>query len=177
MRQRAETLFEEKGFKFDEIRAVFSAQYDENCIAVRSMPFSEIYHRLIALAAVRKDPDFESIAVSYKRVSNILKKNGRGSGTGVDESLFSAEETAEKELYSRMVTVKGAIRGFVSGAATADGFEAALKEMVTLKPFVDRFFDDIMVIAKDEGVRNNRLALLGELHTLLSTVADLDKLQ
>ncbi|MDD4005179.1 MAG: glycine--tRNA ligase subunit beta [Elusimicrobiaceae bacterium] len=179
MRQRAETLFEEKGFRFDEIRAVFAAQYDEHGNAVRGMSFSEIYHRLVALANVRKDPDFEAIAVSFKRVGNILKKNGRGAGGGVDESLFSAEETAEKELYARLVTVKGAMRPFVSGAGapTADGFEAVLREMVTLKPFVDKFFDDVMVIARDETVRNNRLALLNELYMLLSSVADLEKLQ
>lgn len=177
MRQRAEGLFEEKGFRFDEIRAVFAAQYDEKGNAVRSMPFSEIHHRLAALSTVRKDPDFESIAVSFKRVSNIIKKNGRGSGHGVDESLFSAEETAEKELYSRIVTVKAALKPFIAGEPTAGGFEAALRELVTLKPFVDKFFDDIMVIAKDENVRNNRLALLGELHALLSAVADLEKLQ
>ncbi|MFA6582713.1 MAG: glycine--tRNA ligase subunit beta [Elusimicrobiaceae bacterium] len=179
IRARAETVLGEKGFKFDEVRAVFSVQYDESGLPVNALTLSDIYRRLTALHTVRQDPDFEAISLLFKRVANIIKKSGRGTGGGVDETLFSPEETAEKELYLRLVTVKGSISPLIACTTepTCGQFETALKEMLTLKPFVDRFFDDIMVMVKDEKVRDNRLALLGELHSLLRSVADLEKLQ
>jgi glycyl-tRNA synthetase beta chain len=55
-------------------------------------------------------------------------------------------------------------------------YAAALNELADLRDPVDRFFDDVMVMADDEGIKNNRLALLGELRALFLDVADISRL-
>jgi glycyl-tRNA synthetase beta chain len=56
-------------------------------------------------------------------------------------------------------------------------YQAALGELAGLRPAVDRFFDEVMVMADDPAVRANRLALLGQMSTLFLRVADLSRLQ
>ena len=60
--------------------------------------------------------------------------------------------------------------------AARDGFTAALRDLAQLREAVDRFFNDVMVMAEDAKLRANRLALLATLHGLANRVADISKL-
>jgi len=172
--QRAENVFAEKGLRFDEVRAVkkFAA-------GASARPLVEVFQRVQALHNVRKNPDFESIAGSYKRVSNILKQ-AEGAQDGVDEKLLGQND-AEASLYSQLRKVRATVEPSLSGLSghplAQEDFEGALRNMVGLKPYVDAFFDKVMVMDKDPNIKRNRIALVSDMHRLLGTVADLSQLQ
>ncbi|MEM8685017.1 MAG: DALR anticodon-binding domain-containing protein, partial [Pseudomonadota bacterium] len=90
--------------------------------------------------------------------------------TKIDESLLS--EKAEKDLYGQLSSASNAVAPLM-----AEGnYTESLKSLAALKEPVDRFFDDVMVMADDDGVRANRIALLSELRRLFLGVADLSRL-
>jgi len=161
--QRAETIFADAGFRMDEIRAVKNL----------SVSLAEIQLRLNALHEARKNADFESVAVSFKRVSNILKKEPAADGE-VNTVLLGEE--AEKNLSSALLLAEKEISPSLASASEG-GYLKAFSSMAALRPAVDKFFEDVMVMAEDPAVRRNRLALLARLHKLLSCVADLSQLQ
>ncbi|MFH1154188.1 MAG: glycine--tRNA ligase subunit beta [Pseudomonadota bacterium] len=122
--------------------------------------------RIKALDRLRQEPDFEPLSVAFKRVVNILKKVDSSHLASVEEALF--ESAAEAQLLKSCRDVSARVREF-----TGQGdYELALKEIATLRPDVDRFFDDVMVMAEDQAVRGNRLALLASVSSLFSNLAD-----
>ncbi|MFA5161235.1 MAG: glycine--tRNA ligase subunit beta [Elusimicrobiales bacterium] len=188
--QRAETILAEKGFGPDEIRAVRQAQFRGGELA-KPMSFGEVFARVCALHNMRKDADFEAVAVSFKRVANITRKadaertpspaaaGAQSAQTGpaqADRALFST--AAENDLYAAMKAVRAKTDLHLSGPrATQLDYEYCLKEMVSLKPQIDGFFTSVMVMDNDPKIRANRLALLGELYEMLASVADISQLQ
>ena len=165
--QRLRSVLEEAGYGFDEIRAVLENASGFDRVVPR------VVRRVAALHAVRPTPEFGSLAAAFKRAANILKgapPNG-GDGASVDPSLFA--EPAEHELFNGLRRVQDQIQ-----LRLDDGeFEECLRAMVQLKPAVDLFFEKVMVMADDPGVRGNRLALLRSLVALVRRVADLSQLQ
>ncbi|MDD2772159.1 MAG: glycine--tRNA ligase subunit beta [Elusimicrobiales bacterium] len=175
---RAETILAEKGFGFDTVRAVRKAQFDGGRLA-RPLSLSEIFARAAALHNVRKNPDFAAVAVSYKRVANILRKAAEDKveiAAEISEAAFAAKQ--EGELYCALKTVRARVFPFLSHLRAAQpDYESCLLEMASLKPQLDSFFDAVMVMDPAPEIRANRLALLKELHVLLGSVADLSQLQ
>jgi len=113
----------------------------------------------------------ESLAAANKRIANILKKSDAGSGdAAVDRRLLDDE--AEKELYAALESIGDTVRPLID----RHEYTAALQALAALRDPVDRFFDDVMVMTDDPDVRNNRLALLGQLRTLFLGVADVSRL-
>jgi glycyl-tRNA synthetase beta chain len=88
----------------------------------------------------------------------------------VQENLL--QEQAEKNLYAAIVRV----RPGVDAAAASGDFTGTLKTLAQLRDDVDAFFNDVMVMADDLALRNNRLALLSSLHAMMNRVADISKL-
>ncbi|NLO91964.1 MAG: glycine--tRNA ligase subunit beta [Elusimicrobia bacterium] len=178
--QRLEAVCQDKGMLFDEIRAVKGIGLASGTALSNPTDVTEILARLEALHAVRQDPDFLSLAASFKRVSNILRQAAKdlAAGLRVDETAFVADQ--ERDLYKAMLASKKAIEPLLWNDARhpqrAD-FEAALKELSSLKPQVDAFFEKVMVNDPNVAVRKNRLALMSELHALLGVVADISQLQ
>ena len=128
-------------------------------------------HRLTAVKGFLALEEAESLAAANKRIANILKKSaGDADASGVDTSLLG--EAAEKDLYAALERVGDTVRPLIE----ADDYTEALKALAELREPVDRFFDDVMVMADDDAVRRNRLALLGELRTLFLGVADVSRL-
>ena len=122
--------------------------------------------RIRALDAMRREPDFEPLSIAFKRVVNILKKAGVQEGITVDEALFEGE--SEKALYSACQAVGEQVKAFTA----AGDYEKALKEIATLRPFVDRFFEEVMVMVDDEAVKQNRMGLLCAVAALFQNIAD-----
>ena len=89
---------------------------------------------------------------------------------GVDEALLG--EAAERQLYQQLQ-----LKQKESGERfTAGEYLPGLELLAELRPAVDAFFDDVMVMVDEEDVRDNRLALLGELRALFLDVADISRL-
>ena len=124
--------------------------------------------RIDALAARYNTPEFEPIGVTFKRAANIID-DSLGLD-GVDASLLS--DDAEKALAAAIAEAQTVLDEKVDGR----DFAAAIDLMVTLRPYVDRFFDDVLVNAKDDAVRSNRHALLRGILSMLGRIADVRRL-
>ncbi|MCK4834963.1 MAG: glycine--tRNA ligase subunit beta, partial [Gammaproteobacteria bacterium] len=126
--------------------------------------------RIRAVTAFRELAEAESLAAANKRVGNILKKSAAASDAAVDESLLS--EDAEKKLFEKLNSLSRTVEPmFDSG-----DYEAALSQLSSLRDPVDAFFDSVMVMADDEAIRNNRIALLSTMSQLFLRAADLSRL-
>jgi glycyl-tRNA synthetase beta chain len=142
----------------DVIEAAVSAGFDD-LVQVRA--------RIAALAGFKSHPDFEPLTVAFKRVGNIIKE---GRDAPVDPGLF--QDSAENGLHEAFQTVKNS----VEAAIVAGQWQAALTEIATLRGPIDTFFDKVMVMAEDEGVRHNRLALLTAIARMFGQVADFSRI-
>ncbi len=157
---RLRGLLRERGYSPNEIEAVVAQQPDR---------LDNIIERLDAVQAFAALPEAEALAAANKRITNILKKT-ESVGSTVQQDLL--RDSAEQQLFAAMNTLKPEV-----DAAFAKGdFSTALKALARLRENVDGFFNDVMVMAEDEQLRNNRLALLANLHVMLNQVADISKL-
>jgi len=125
--------------------------------------------RIKAVSVFRELTVAESLAAANKRVGNILKKSS-ATNVIVDEKLLS--EDAEKNLYQILSSLSVAVEPmFDSGE-----YEKALSHLSSLRDPVDAFFDSVMVMAEDEAIKNNRIALLNTMNQLFLRAADLSRL-
>ncbi|MEN9464170.1 MAG: glycyl-tRNA synthetase [Pseudomonadota bacterium] len=158
----------------------FSAWYqDENIAptvfqAVRALGLNnalDINRRVQAVHLFSQLPEASALAAANKRVSNILAKNdGDKITAAVNTHLLQQAE--EKTLAEQLAAKQTDISPLL---AKAD-YQAALSTLASLRPAVDAFFDNVMVMAEEEAVRNNRLALLKQLQGLFIGIADISLL-
>jgi glycyl-tRNA synthetase beta chain len=142
-------------------------------LSVASDDVVDAVARVQAVAKVRPSPDFESISVAFKRMKNILRQ-AREAGKAVADAVDPTAllEPAEKTLASLIPQTAVA----VDALRAQKNYDAALLEISKLRPAVDIFFDKVMVMAEDERVRANRLALLQSLVKEFSTIADFSEI-
>jgi glycyl-tRNA synthetase beta chain len=157
------------------LRALWSDEVDADLVdAVLAAGFDDLVdarQRLEALAAVRSRPDFVPLAVAFKRVANIREKAGPAGTATVSEELLC--EPAEKALAAEVLRVEAEVRAL---RAQRD-YPGILKAVAGLKPAVDRFFDEVMVMAEDPPLRANRLAIMKRVSDLFADLADFRKIQ
>jgi len=147
-----------QNYPVDVIDAVLSASFDEPVVALE---------RIKALASLKQRDDFEPLAVAFKRVGNIIKG---GLDQPVDPSLLL--DASEKDLFARLQDVEKEVAVYVD---TAD-YMQALETIARLREPVDTFFDSVMVMADDDAVKNNRLALLTSISGLFKGIADFSRI-
>lgn len=111
-----------------------------------------------------------SLAASNKRIANILRQAGSDAYGPVHTGML--KDVAERRLYEAVLDAKTAVAPLLSARA----YEAVLTQLADLRPAIDRFFDDVMVLTDDEPVRRNRLALLSGLQGLFLDIADISRL-
>jgi glycyl-tRNA synthetase beta chain len=126
--------------------------------------------RLRALRAFLELPEATSLTAANKRIANILRKAENAAAVEVD--VEALREPAEVRLFDAM---RG-LRDAVSTATARREYTAALGQLAQLRPAVDGFFDQVMVMADDPKLRANRLSLLSGLRGLFGGVADLSRL-
>jgi glycyl-tRNA synthetase beta chain len=163
MLDRLRSLLRERGFSPNEVEAVLAQNPDR---------VDDVVGRLEAVQAFAALPESASLAAANKRIANILKKNedALGQAGQVDPALLQDE--AEKTLFAAVERVQPEV-----DAAFARGdFAGTLRTLAQLRDAVDAFFNDVMVMAEDVALRNNRLALLQRLHGMMNRVADISKL-
>ena len=161
-RGRLKASLSADGVPGDVVEAAFSVGFDEMVDAeLRAQALAEAEHG---------GADFEAAAVTFKRVSNILKKAGDEAEGDVDPALFESE--AERVLFA---SVQG-VSARVQDARDRGSYVEALSELGTLRPAVDAFFDEVMVLADDEALRRNRVRLLRATHAIFAPIADLAQL-
>jgi glycyl-tRNA synthetase beta chain len=161
---RARFVFKEReGFAYDEINAVFRAGADD---------LVDVHKRLVALRAIRKSKNFEPLAVSFKRIRKIVEKANIAASQTLHTNPELFENDAEKELFRAVREAAGKVQSDKLGGK----YQEALEVIAGLRKVIDRFFEDVMVMAENEQVRNNRLALLSEVLQEFTTVADFSEI-
>ena len=163
MLDRLRGLLRDRGFSPNEVEAVLAQDPDR---------VDDVVQRLEAVQAFAALPESSSLAAANKRITNILKKNEAALADAGAVNPELLQDQAEKTLYASVLRVQPEV-----DAAFARGdFAGTLKTLAQLRDDVDAFFNDVMVMAEDVQLRNNRLALLSILHRMMNRVADISKL-
>ncbi|MGC0151273.1 glycine--tRNA ligase subunit beta [Chromobacterium vaccinii] len=161
------------GFMMDRLKNFLAADYKgdeiDAVLALAPSRISEVRAVLAAVAGFKSLPEAAALAAANKRVNNILKK-AEGEVGAVDAALL--QEAAEQALFAAVRELAPA----VEAKFAAHDFAGALAQLASLKAPVDAFFDGVMVMADDAGIRANRIALLAGLAALFNRVADISLL-
>jgi glycyl-tRNA synthetase beta chain len=158
IRQRLVNMLSGDTYPTDVIDAVLSASFVEPVDALE---------RIKALSILKQRDDFESLAVAFKRVGNIIKG---GLDQPVDQSLLS--DQYEQILFAKLQEVRTDVAELVA----EQNYSQALDVIAGLRKPVDDFFDSVMVMVDDEAVKKNRLALLTGIAGLFRGIADFKKI-
>ncbi|EAC1767888.1 glycine--tRNA ligase subunit beta [Campylobacter coli] len=150
-----------KDFIFERLYTFYSvnASFIKAVLSSKSTDLIHINQSVKALIELSKKANFQENFTTFKRLANIANKTSHK----VDESLFVEE--AENKLYKAF---KEKIQ--------AHSLQEKLENLFSLKPFIDEFFDKVMINAKDEKLKNNRQALIYEIYEEFLKIADLKEL-
>jgi glycyl-tRNA synthetase beta chain len=157
-KQRFQNLLISKGMPHDAVEAVLAVGFDD---------VVDGQDRIVALAEVKRKREFAPLAVAFKRVVNISRDC---TFREVVPSLF--REDGEEWLNNKFLEVREGLGDLFEKR----DYRQALAELMELKEPVDRFFDSVLVMDKNEDIRNNRLALLGRVADLFCRIADFSKI-
>lgn len=159
---RFRAWYQDEGISVDVIQAV---------LARRPTSPVDFDRRVKAVSHFRTLAEAEALAAANKRVNNILAKNNVASEAAVESSLL--QEEAEQTLAAQVAALTAEL-----APVYAEGdYQTALTRLASLREAVDNFFDNVMVMADDEAVKANRLALLSQLSKLFLNTADISVLQ
>ena len=169
----ADTVAEVADFMQARLAVLLQNDYAQDTVAAvlaqRPDRLDDLADKLQAVESFKKLPEAAALAAANKRVQNLLKKADAQLGA-VNENLL--QEDAERALFA----ATQALRPTVQAALAKHDFQAALTALAAVKPQVDAFFDNVMVMADDAAVKQNRLNLLNELSQLMNAVADISLL-
>ncbi len=160
--ERLRSYYLDQGIRLDTFEAVL------DCRPTRPLDFDR---RVRAVNAFRELPEAASLAAANKRIRNILRKVDTVLPFAVRPDLLLEE--AEQALAGQLVELSSEVIPFMETGLYGE----ALNRLARLREPVDAFFDQVLVMAEDSAVRDNRIALLNELSSLFLRVADFSRLQ
>lgn len=159
-------------FILERYRQQLQQQHSKGVIdAVLAMnpPLSQITQRLEAIKAFSQLEAADSLVAANKRISNLLK---RADSENLSFNPALLREAAERALAQTLDTIAPEAQARFEAGDLA----GSMATMASIRPAVDRFFDEVMVMTEDEAVRLNRLALLQQLHRTMNLIADIARL-
>lgn len=160
---RIEGLLLEKKIRYDVVNALLERNYDNLTIT---------FKKAEELNKLAKETDFNKVITTFSRVINIIPKHEHSSGDFEDANphLFKTQE--EKELH---LAVEKRKLDFLKIIENHE-YTSAFKILKELMPAIDAFFEKVMVMDKDEAVKNNRITLLKHLNMMFQKIADFSKI-
>lgn len=171
-RERLNALLLDRNIRYDVANAVLTTSLIDPSRIER--PDSgginpvDSYKRACALTEFRNLAEFEPLVIGQKRVNNILR--------GISESFVVREEllkeTAEQTLHNQAKSIEISL----NEAVTRGEYKKALNLLLSLRPAIDGFFDNVLVMTEDVELKSNRLALLQYVKSLFNKVADLSEI-
>ena len=156
------------GYAYDVVKAVLAADAEDVVDAAK---------RAEALTKARNSEeakDLEMVCFSFKRIKNILKQ--------ADEKQISIPERPAEALMASPAETNLWINGHVKTGALYEtrreegDYDSALSDAASLRPLLDRFFEEVMVMVDDEQLRANRLAILKTIYASFSNIADFSEI-
>jgi len=161
LKGRISALLSERGFTYDVVDSV---------MAVDSTNVPDTVKRAHNLSCFRERDDFDMIYPAFNRVIRILPKDYPVQVKAVDEGLL--QEQSEKILYENTSRIEAEIQR----ASINAEYDVILDKLAGLRASIDKFFDDVLVMAEQDDLRGNRLALLQRISSMFALVADFSKL-
>jgi glycyl-tRNA synthetase beta chain len=171
MRERLEFyLRDARGFAYDVVNAVLAAGSDD---IVDAIARAETVRNSKASGDAS---DLEAVCISFKRIKNILRQAEERKieiPERPDEGLLAKMGSAETELW-----MTGAVNLWAEYEVRRESgaYGSAISYAASLRPLLDRFFDEVMVMVDDPQIRANRLALLSRIYKGFSTIADFSEI-
>ncbi|NIP31961.1 MAG: glycine--tRNA ligase subunit beta, partial [Candidatus Dadabacteria bacterium] len=161
---RFKNLLIDEGFSTNVIDSVLSLSFDNP---------TDSYNKIKAVQKFKKEKQFEELAIAFKRVVNIAKDKPKAK---MNIKLF--QDKSETNLYNKFQEIKEKTEKYFdsNGISSESDYLKALNQIKSLKKPVDDFFDNVMVMDKDEKLKNNRLALLSEIKNLFFQISDFSKI-
>ncbi len=121
---------------------------------------------------------FVQLVSNLKRAGNIVAK-ARSDGFLTESSVFEAallKEVCERDLWREIQSVETKLQTRNTNSTLIERHIDVLEQIAALKPFVDRFFDDVMVMVDDVKLREARLGLLAKIEKMVRTIADFTRI-
>jgi len=159
LKQRLKNIFLEEGIRYDVIDAVLAVDSDGDVV--------DIKNRINAIEELYNQTIFRKILKSSNRVLNLSKNNEENE---IDQSLL--KEKAELNLYHNYESIYPRTKEFIFNKE----YKKIFKLLEDLCGPVDEFFDQVLVMDKDNDIRKNRIALIKKIGILFNQVADLSKI-
>ena len=166
---RIENIYENEGYKFDEVKAVIIPS-QKNGLKF----FGDISKKLNALQNLRKEKSFEAITTIFKRANNILnqaKKQNLNISQTVKTDLL--KEEAEQNLYNQYIEIEKQL----NTALENKNYTEAINKLNDIKPYLDNFFEKVMVMCEDENIKLNRISLISYITSKFNSFINLSSLQ
>ena len=154
IRDRIKQYLQKNNFKYDIIDAVLASSQQDPSQILAAANVLQLHH---------DDEEFKPVVESLTRIDNILKKAKFNGQVEVNEDLF--DDNSEKELFA-------GVQNLQEIEDLADLYQG----FVQLQPVIDQYFETNMIMAKDENVKNNRLAQLSQVSEMADRLGDLSKL-
>ncbi|MBK3332154.1 glycine--tRNA ligase subunit beta [Persephonella atlantica] len=152
------SYMKDKGYDTDIINAV---------VSTNSYNLYRNYLKIRTVQQLKKNPQFTDIMTVFKRVGRIIPEGFEG-----EFSEDFLKEKEERELFEQFQRIKDVY----SNEVEKKDYEKALKELLKLKPYIDRFFDNVMVMVEDKRLRENRLSLMRMINRMFKKIADFTKI-
>lgn len=156
--ERVKNLFKDLGIRYDVIDAVLNNNLND---------ISDIHTRALELNRWLQKDELVEMLTAFNRVSTLAEK---ATTDVVKEELL--KEDAEVKLYNSFKEIKASVESLLADKK----YNEALDAFATLRPLVDNLFDNVMVMDKDEAIKENRLGLLKQIYSTMLTICDLSKI-
>ena len=156
--ERVKNLFKDLGIRYDVIDAVLNNNLDD---------ISDIHTRALELNRWLQKDELVEMLTAFNRVATLAEK---ATTDIVKEDLL--KEDAEIKLYNGFKEIKSNVESLLLDKK----YNEALDAFATLRPLVDNLFDNVMVMDKDEAIKENRLGLLKQIYSTMLTICDLSKI-
>ena len=157
-KERIKNLFRDLGIRYDVIEAVLSSEIND---------ISDMHTRAVELNNWLSTEGLVEMLTAFNRVSTLAQK---ATLSDVKEDLL--KEEAEIKLYHGFKEIKVKVEELLKDKK----YSEALDAFASLRPLVDNMFDNVMVMDKDEAIKENRLALLKQIYDTMLSICDLSKI-
>ncbi|MFR3568180.1 MAG: glycine--tRNA ligase subunit beta [Paraclostridium sordellii] len=157
-KDRIKNLFRDLGIRYDVIDAILSSNIDD---------IADMYARANALNSWIDKDELVEMLTAFNRVATLAQK---AETDKVDINLM--REEAEFNLYQQFQEIRSNVEHLLADKE----YTKALDAFASLRPAIDNMFDSVMIMDKDEAIKNNRLAILKQIYDIMLNICDLSKI-
>lgn len=157
-KERIKNLFRDLGIRYDIIDAVLSSELND---------ISDMHLRAVELNNWLDKDELVEMLTAFNRVSTLAQKS---ESDKVNKDLL--KEEVEINLYKEFINTKEKVNDLLNGKK----YSEALDAFASLRPSIDSMFDSVMIMDKDEAIKNNRLGLLKQIYDTMLSICDLSKI-